>query len=438
MTIKLGRNYLFILAVCTFLWNQQTSFITQKIAIENSYQQKVFAAVSRMLGQEKFLVIVNIEYSTVGGTLKKAASSQLESGSSGGYIPGLPTVPTNQDVPKSYNSASKTRSDSDFEIGRVEVTIGMDETSITGSVNQEIKSLIKKIIPQTKDCDDCIKIEVMTFQSNQKTEKLKELEAKIDNLENAKRKADLAADSIHLVALEKQLTEATNARNALETMAHRRELKQMDEDSIRFAQLVAAERTRKEQDSLRFVNTEKRLERVMESKIKSDSVIISEAMSLVKQQAGGSKDGESLMGMQIGSGSSSIMGYVLIIFLVISLMIATFLAANNKKPKTIYLKPKDKEKENKKDKKETKAKKDSAEAEGDDAPEPAAPEPAAPSPPSPTRPDEDAMRSELRSLRQTAVSLTVGEKEGASALIKEWLEDNPNKEEEGDEGAGEE
>ena len=43
--------------------------------------------------------------------------------------------------------------------------------------------------------------------------------------------------------------------------------------------------------------------------------------------------------------------------------------------------------------------------------------------------DEESIRSELRSLRQTAVSLTVGEKESASALIKEWLEDNPNKEE---------
>ena len=55
----------------------------------------------------------------------------------------------------------------------------------------------------------------------------------------------------------------------------------------------------------------------------------------------------------------------------------------------------------------------------------------------PPKPDEDAMRSELKSLRQTAVSLTVGEKEGASALIKEWLEDNPNKEESAEE-AGEE
>ena len=53
---------------------------------------------------------------------------------------------------------------------------------------------------------------------------------------------------------------------------------------------------------------------------------------------------------------------------------------------------------------------------------------------SPPRQDEDAMRSEIRSLRQTAVSLTVGEKEGASALIKEWLEDNPNKKEDDEAG----
>ena len=43
------------------------------------------------------------------------------------------------------------------------------------------------------------------------------------------------------------------------------------------------------------------------------------------------------------------------------------------------------------------------------------------------RQDEDSARAELRSLRQTAVSLSIGEKENASALIKEWLEDNPSK-----------
>ena len=69
--------------------------------------------------------------------------------------------------------------------------------------------------------------------------------------------------------------------------------------------------------ALKFINTEKRLERVMESKIKSDSVIIHETLSIVKQQAGGSQGEESLMGMQLGGGKSGIMGSVIFILLVI-------------------------------------------------------------------------------------------------------------------------
>ncbi|SVB95226.1 uncharacterized protein METZ01_LOCUS248080, partial [marine metagenome] len=74
MTFKIIHKYLFIIAVCSFLWNQQTSFISQKVAIENSYQQKVSSALSQMLGQERFLVIVSIDFSTVGGTLKKTVA----------------------------------------------------------------------------------------------------------------------------------------------------------------------------------------------------------------------------------------------------------------------------------------------------------------------------------------------------------------------------
>ena len=133
------------------------------------------------------------------------------------------------------------------------------------------------------------------------------------------------------------------------------------------------------------------------------------------------------------------MGSVIFILLIIALMVVTFLAAGNKKPKTIYLKPKGAEKEKAKDKKKDKKQEvekasDEAVAEVEDVEQEETPELPAPAP----RPDEDAMRSELRSLRQTAVSLTVGEKEGASALIKEWLEDNPNKSDEGEEEAGEE
>ena len=172
MTIKLGQKYLFILAICTFLWNQQTSDIAQKIAIENSYQQKISIAVSSLLGEEKFLVIVSVEFSTVGGTLNKAASPQSGSSSSSGYIPGLPTVPSNQGEIKANNSGYKTLSGSNLEIGRVEVLIGLNEISFTPSIKPQIESLVRKIIPQISECDDCIKIEAMQFQTGQKNEEI--------------------------------------------------------------------------------------------------------------------------------------------------------------------------------------------------------------------------------------------------------------------------
>ena len=417
MSIKLSRKYLFIIAAFSILWNQQTGQLEQKLAIEKAYHDKIKSAVSPILVRGKFYIIVNVEFSAVGGTLDKTGSLQSEKGASDDpfHTYGLLTRPSTQSPSAADDPRQKNIGEQDYDIGRVEVTIGLDETSITESEKLEIKSLVEKIIPLTKDCDDCIKIKAGLFPSNPRDEKLKILEDKIDTLEAQKRRADLKKDGERLVDLERQLGETQNARDNLQTLENRRQLQQIEQDSIRFAQLLKA-------DSARFANTEKRLERVIESKIKSDSVIIREAMGILKQQAVGDKDDESLLGMQGAGGGSGIMGYVVIILLIICLMIVAILAAGNKKPKTVYLKPKDK--------KETKVKKgsDNNESEGVGNGTESV------SVPSPPRQDEDAMRSEIRSLRQTAVSLTVGEKEGASALIKEWLEDNPNKQEESEAG----
>ena len=69
----------------------------------------------------------------------------------------------------------------------------MNENSITGSIKQSIKSLVETVIPITKNCNDCVKIQSMQFQSNQKNTKLAELEEKIEKLETENRAADLAA-----------------------------------------------------------------------------------------------------------------------------------------------------------------------------------------------------------------------------------------------------
>ncbi len=190
----------------------------------------------------------------------------------------------------------------------------------------------------------------MRFQANKTNTKLGELEKQIEKLEADKRAADLANQNKILENLERQINEVATERDEERSLNHRRIQQLAKQDSIRFVQMIVAEKLQKSQDSLKFINTEKRLERVMESKIKSDSVIIHETLSIVKQQVSGGKENESLMGMQLGGGESGIMGSVIFILLIIALMVVTFLAANNKKPKTIYLKPKDTEKNKAKNK----------------------------------------------------------------------------------------
>ena len=180
MTNKFGLKYLVILVVCTFLCSQQKNLLTQKLDIEKALHDKVKSAVTPLLDHGKFWIIVNVEFSTIGGTLKKTADPQSGEGSTENplYYLGLPTTP---DANGSANG-STTNNLSNQNIGRVDVTIGMDETSVTATIKQDLRSLVEKIVPQTKDCEDCIKIESRQFPSDIKNERLKDLEKKIDKL----------------------------------------------------------------------------------------------------------------------------------------------------------------------------------------------------------------------------------------------------------------
>ena len=176
MTFKLGTISYFILIICTFLWNQQTSFLTQEIAVENSYRDKVASAISRLVGIDNFIVIVNVEFTTVGGTLKKTGSTQPKQGSANGYtpIPGLPTVPSREKSISGTLLGGELMGEKYYSIGRVEVDVNLNKELATADIKQEIRSLIKKAIPETRECEDCIKIESLGFLPLEKSNEIQE------------------------------------------------------------------------------------------------------------------------------------------------------------------------------------------------------------------------------------------------------------------------
>ncbi len=103
--------------------------------------------------------------------------------------------------------------------------------------------------------------------------------------------------------------------------------------------------------------------------------------------------------------------WVLLGLLVVLIALSIIIIIGNKK-KVVYLKPK-----NNQDNQSSNS-------------NPAVQQPAQPVVPPTTAPlDEGVLQSEVQKQRQSAVAMSAGQKEGATQIIKDWLDESKNEEE---------
>ena len=440
MTFKQAKLICLLFLTHISLWGQNTAFHSQKTTLENSYHDKVVSTLSRLISRDNFIAIINIEFSNDATINKNIKATERNEEIVNGYtpIPGLPTVPSqNNNTSRRKNINSKQNN---YQVNKITINIELNEDIASETISENIKSLINKAIPEIKDCEDCIMIDTIQFLPTQKStleKKLEELQLKVSELqaendlyEDERRKAELEKTEEDYEEIQKKLSDAleTEEKKYAQVLKKLSELEEKENERIKIEQekrdaellLLQKEKEDRTNQLIKAKEaSEKKVERMMNSKIRSDSLIISEAMdmykSVMKQKGGSDFDNEALLGMQIGNSGPGMMNAIIFLILILFIIILLFFTLN-KKNKTIYLKPKTKKKSSKKEKNiETNDK--------DEAPTPQSLENK-----SVNKQDEDSIRSELKTLKQTAVSLTVGEKESATNLIKEWLDDNPNRE----------
>ena len=125
-------------------------------------------------------------------------------------------------------------------------------------------------------------------------------------------------------------------------------------------------------------------------------------------------------------GNSSNMMMILILIIVLAGFIGMFFAIRQK-PKPVYLKPKKQENNNNNGDQEQVVQGTAKQTEAPPIAEPSA---------KPTQ-NNDVIKSEVKSLRQSAVSMSVGQKEAATKILEDWL-DEPTQETNQDESEKEE
>ena len=103
----------------------------------------------------------------------------------------MPSIPTDQTIYKqsSQSGLAGFKYSSSLLYG-MEIIIYLDESVTTGSLQQNIKTLIQNNIPEIIDCSDCIKFESLDLLSSEGV-KSTSISDKIALLEQERRDAEL-------------------------------------------------------------------------------------------------------------------------------------------------------------------------------------------------------------------------------------------------------
>ena len=407
---------LFSLLLLTFGVSQKAELITQQVNVENAIRGKVENTINKFLDSSQYITIVNarLEFKPLSmGSLEQSSSNLVDQNSSPyALIPGLdmPSIPTKQKIyqPNSSNSSFEYSTDKYF-LYSLDITVYIDEEVSTGSLQQNVKTLIRKNIPEISYCDDCVKFETINFlTSNKKDSRYDELLEKIELLEQDRRDAEMKLQNWRFEQLEDQLASSEDARSEWEQQARDRDEQRRQEDASRLENLQNIEQAyRDKQDSL-YILTSIKLDEALRGRITSEENTKKELLSLIKMQiqgediAGVSDETRSdLYTKKPSMGNRGLSGQMWLMVLVVLLLLIILIYLVSKNKKTVYLKPKSIN--------ETIAL--------------GSTQPNVPFSETQANQNTEVQRSELQSLRQSAVSMSVSEKEGANQIVQDWIND---------------
>ena len=407
--------YLFL----TVVFSQKADLITQKINVENAIQSKVEHTVDKFLDEAQYIVLVNATLDLKPLSMESVNTKEGEKSPTPGYnyIPGIPTK-QNIYQPDPSKGSFQFSTEVHYLYGLI-ITIYIDETITTGGLQQNIKTLVLKNIPEIADCNDCVLFESVDLSSKTAgSSRHEELLETIELLEQDRRDAENRLQTWREDQLKDQLESSKEARVEWEKQARDREEQRRQQDANRLESLQKIEQEyRDKQDSL-YILTSIKLDEALRGRIISEENTKKELLSLIKMQIQGEDIGNNRISDDTRSDlytkrpsmvSNAFSGqmWLMIAAVVILLIILFTLLSKNKGP--VYLKPKETGSDNKS----------------------LSPEPSSNVfPQTKANENEEVQRSELHSLRQSAVSMSVSEKSGANEIVQDWLSDGPATKEE--------
>jgi len=431
--------------------SQTLELFMQKTTLENSLRDKIYSEVGHIIDKTKFVVIVNLELdnSPLSNDLPTNQLQNLSNSSTSDlsakapspensmeFIPGFQLSGSNTDTQLINPPNGVTPSDTkglfgkfgSLKIKKIAVNFFLEESLASPTLDKTLTTLVNGIIPMIASCDDCISIETMKFQNSSEESELAELREKMEAMERKNREEELAKLDQKFEDLQDKLARSEDQREMWEEQAILDREFQRRQDSLRLVKLEANEDAERLQLDTLLLKAQQKIDTVINARIDSETETKRDLIDIIKYGQGNLSDEDSngILGMKGGSSSNSMLIYLGLFGMIFLMFILLFF--KNNKQEVVYLKPKGSaKKKTKKDDKKNKV--DEKQPTEDDAGESAVTD-VLPTPEIPQNPyatmafeDENVIRAELKALRQSAVSMSVNQREGATQIVKDWLSD---------------
>ena len=383
---------------------------------------------NKFLKPSEYLTIVNARLDFKPLSLKSVDQQQsqgTQSSSQYSVIPGLmPSIPTEQSLYKQSNqSQDLSFSGEKYILYQLEIIIYLDESVSTGSLQTNLSTVVMQNLKEV-DCENCIRFETLELPGQEggsvaNDANLQSLLDEIDSLKETMRNSQLEIKDSQINELED-----INAKYLDEIQGFQDHLKEQDRirqeaEELRMARLEENERNyRAKQDSL-YVLTSIKLDEAVRGRIQSEETTKKELLNVIKMQIqgeemeGGVSDNtqSDLFTKTPSSGKSGMSSQMWLMILILILLLAILLVVILKGKQTVYLKPKNNNENN--------LDAQSLKTDSSNPVEFVATQ---------ANENDDVKKTELQSLRQKAVSMSVSEKAGANQIVQDWLGDTESEE----------
>ena len=472
---------LFIISGLSLLLSKDESVFLKQVELENIYRFKIESFLEKIYDKSEYYVFADVRLeqkpqakSNKSNSTDSALEGENNTTDPFGYTfieglglnPTLPTAPMNSQETKKV-AKKETKNEQEYIMTGLNVSVYLAEDIYSVESRETITNFVNTNIDEIRNCFDCFVLEKMPNHIGRKQdsenmanqaqsaelEKLnkitndysalrdslkwdlvtqqqedlkQELQRMIDQSEkerdalsgqmseaiaqkDVQLQLTLEAKDKELNFLIQQLDDATSARLFWEDQEARRNVLQNNLDSLKFINLMSIQDEYRAKQSQLLENITSDYESSIQARINDAKGTEERLFKLIEGKKTEDQDVD-IEAYKKNANRTSL--YIIIGVAVLALILLIVFMIMKKNKKVVYLKPK-------------------GSSNNQEASTPTQQQAAAEyiAPPTVSNTNEDVVRSEVRSLRQSAVTMSAGQKEGASQIISDWLDESSDADE---------